>query len=378
MDERANGYKLMEKEEKNLVCGSMKRLRNPMEAKNEIDRAVATNETDQRIKSEHNEAYGEILVEKMNERANAYKLMENEEDNLACASREGSGDPLEAKSDTDQAVGMSENDQRIKIELKEAHCENLIKKTDERATAYKLMENEGKNSVCAPSEGLGNLKEATREIDRVVVPSELDQQIKTKENEINEKIEFEQMDKMVKASGITENGKMSRSNENDNPSEIMETGTISQLHANDSTSEIVEKEIIRQSEQSVEQKKMYFMNENEKSYTKNVRSNQQKHRIYRINHSNKMETELKKLPFTFDQNEKTVFVEFRNHTSNALTSPRNVIMPKIKSFEVWDPGIETTMPVKTVPTEAANTITPYPPLSLVDVIRRLHPPLDKI
>jgi len=62
----------------------------------------------------------------MDERANGYKLMEKEEDNLACALSEGSGDPLEAKSDTDQAVGMSENDQRVKIELREAHCKNLI------------------------------------------------------------------------------------------------------------------------------------------------------------------------------------------------------------------------------------------------------------
>jgi hypothetical protein len=141
---------------------------------------------------------------------------------------------------------------------------------------------------------------------------------------------------------------MSQSNENDDPSETIETGTIRRLIQIDNTSEIVENEIIRQSEQSVEQKQMSFMNENEKSYTRNVCSNQQKQRVYRINHNNKMETKSKKLPFAFDQksNERTAFIEFRNHNDNPLMLPKKVIRAKIKSFKVWDPGIETAMPVK--------------------------------
>ena len=64
-------------------------------------------------------------------------FVENGENNLACASMDGSGDPPRAKSNADQAVGTDRNGQRIKTELREAHRNNLVENTDVRANAHK-------------------------------------------------------------------------------------------------------------------------------------------------------------------------------------------------------------------------------------------------
>jgi RNase H-like domain found in reverse transcriptase/Reverse transcriptase (RNA-dependent DNA polymerase) len=87
----------------------------------------------------------------------------------------------------------------------------------------------------------------------------------------------------------------------------------------------------------------------DKPTIKAVHENQHKYHIYRISHAEEAESKLEIRPFTITQDgERKAFVELRNHSNKPLKLPENKELAKIKSYEIWDPGIESVKSIKTI------------------------------